>query len=434
MEKVFESKAVKALQRFGEKIANSKFFMAISGGLMGSMGLILLGAIFQILATVLDLTGIAASGSTVYNILMVPYNMSMGIVSVAVSFGIGFAYSKAHKLTSPMSSGLIAMVLFLMVAAPAETVTLLDGTTKTVLDTTSLGGAGLFSAIIIGMVSVRITKFCLDKKIVIRMPDAVPSFLADSFSALIPLAINVILFHGINTLLGSVLGTTLPLAIAGILSVPFGAVNSMAGALVVSLFAMIFWLLGIHGTMVMFIALMPLLMQVISQNAALVEAGQPAVFHPVMLALVNSTVGGTGCTLGLVLLGLRSKSEQIKAVSKVSLIPGIFNINEPVAFGMPTVYNPVLAIPYILAPIAITLLNWLGYITGFLKPGYIMMLSLMPLGVAEFFGTLSWTNFVFPYLMIPVSMIIYYPFYKIYERQLVIKEAAAKEGAEAMAE
>jgi len=175
----------------------------------------------------------------------------------------------------------------------------------------------------------------------------------------------------------------------------------------------------------MFIAIMPIMMQVLMDNAALVEAGLEPVFHPVMLALVNSTVGGTGCTLGLVLMGLRSKSEQIKAVSKAAIIPGLFNINEPVAFGMPTVYNPILGIPYILAPMVITVLAWIGYATGILVPGYIVVLSLLPLGVAEFFSTLSWTNLVFPYLMIPVSMLIYYPFYKIYERQLIKKEAEA---------
>ena len=426
LEKIFENKAIQWLQRFGEKMASSKLFSAISGGLMCSMGLILVGAVFQITATVLEMFNIITLDSGVYKGLMLPYNMTMGVISIVVSFGIGYTYARTQKMKSPLSSGIIAMVLFLLVSAPAETVTLLDGSEKTVLDTTSLGGIGLFSAIIIALVSVRVTKFCIDKKIVIRLPDAVPSFLADSFSALIPLLFNVVIFHGLNTLLTQSIGVPLPLAIAGILSVPFGAVNSMGGALVVSLFALFFWLLGIHGTMVVFIAIMPLLMQVIENNAQLVAAGGEPLFHPVMLVLLNSTVGGTGCTLGLVLLGLRSKSAQIKAVSKASIIPGIFNINEPVAFGMPTVYNPILGIPYILAPLVITFLAWIGYATGLLKPGFIMMLSLLPIGLSEFFSTLSWTNFIFPYLMIPISMVIYYPFLKIYERQLIAKETAAQ--------
>lgn len=431
MEKIFENKAVLALQRAGERMAGSKFFTGVSGGLMGAMGFMLLGALFQILATLLSMVGLIDEAGAFYQFLITPYNMSMGIISVIASFGIGYVYARVNKMKSPLSSGIVSAVLFMMVAAPAETVVLADGSEITAMNTLSLGGAGLFTAIIIGLLSVKITKFCVDKKWVIKMPDVVPSFLSDSFSALIPLVINVVIFHGLNFLAMTFMGANLPLIIMGILSIPLGAVNSIGGAFLASMFALALWLTGIHGTMVVFIALMPLYIQVITQNGALVAAGGEAVFHPVMLALLNSTVGGTGCTLGLVLLGLRSKSEQIKAVSKAALIPGLFNINEPVAFGMPTVYNPILAIPYIVAPMVITLLGWVGYLTGILKPGYIMMLSLLPLGMAEFLSTLSWTNLVFPFLMIPVSAVIYYPFYKIYERQLVAKETAAKAEAEA---
>ena len=138
-------------------------------------------------------------------------------------------------------------------------------------------------------------------------------------------------------------------------------------------------------------------------------------------------VGGTGNTLGFVILCLRSKSEQLKAIGKASIIPSFFGVNEPVLFGAPIVYNPILAIPYIFGSMLLALIMWLGYSIGFLKPGYILIMSLFPLGVADFLSSMSINNFIFCWLMIPVMAIIWYPFFKIYEKQLVEKEAISKQ-------
>jgi PTS system cellobiose-specific IIC component len=188
--------------------------------------------------------------------------------------------------------------------------------------------------------------------------------------------------------------------------------------------------------MVVLIPLMPVLIQAIMTNGALVAAGESPVFHPIFLILpgIGGTLGGTGCTIGLVLMGLRSKSAQIKAVSRAGLVPAFFNINEPVAFGMPTVYNPILAIPYVVTPFVTMVLYWVGYSTGFLTPPYIYMMSFMPYGMGEFMVSMSWINLIFPFLLIPVSMLLWLPFYKIYERQLVAKEAAAASEASAVEE
>lgn len=437
MDKFFESKFAKGLQKFGEKLGSNRYLMAISGGLMGTMGLMLVGAFFQIIANLLTIFGATTNDSTLYQFLIAPYNMTMGIISLVAAFGIAYILAKSFKMKA-MPAGIVSVVIFLLVAAPAQTVELSSidpatgvNTTMTVLDTTSLGGVGLFTAIIVGLLTVRITKFCQDKKIVIKMPDVVPQFLADAFSSMIPLLFNVILFHGVNFLLQQFMGVTLPLAITGILSIPFGAITSLGGMIILGIFCLLMWVFGIHGTMIGFIVIMAPMMEAILKNGALVEAGQAPVFAPIMLFGALAMIGGTGNTLGLVILGLRSKSEQIKVVSKAAIVPGLFNINEPVIFGYPIMYNPILAIPYILNPIIVMVLSYFGYTLGILKPGYILLMSLMPIGVSEFLGSMSWTNLVFVFLMIPVTMLIWYPFFKIYERQLVQKEAAIKAEEEA---
>lgn len=429
MNKLFDNKFMKWLQKFGEKLGNNKGFSAISKSMMGTMAIILAGAIFQIVATVPTLFGWYTTESAIYKLLYTPYNMTMGILSVFVVFMIGYNYAKSLGM-KPMQNGVVALICFLLVAAPATTVTLADGATSlTVLNTSNLGAAGLFVAILIGILTVNLTHFCEKKNIVIKMPDVVPSSLSESFSAMLPLLFNIIIWYSISTVLSLLTHgqMTLPSLITYALSIPLSAINTVPGMFIMILFACLLWTFGIHGSMVVAMALMAVLMQNAAANAAAVAAGNSPQFYPSSLFWAIACAGGTGNTLGLVLLGLKSaKSKQLKAVCKASLIPGIFNINEPVTFGFPIVYNPIMAIPYILTPLVTMLIVWLGYAIGFLQPDFVIILSLMPLFGGEFLRSMAWQNLFIPIVGIVVGLIVYYPFFKLYDKQLVEKETAAE--------
>ena len=433
MNKLFESKFMKGLQKFGEKLGNNKAFSAISKSMMGTMAVILVGALFQIVATVPTLFNWYTTESTLYKVLYTPYNMTMGLLSVFVVFMIAYNYAKSLDM-KPMQNGIVALICFLIVAAPATTVTLADGTTTmTVLDSSYLGATGLFVAILIGILTVNLTHFCEKKNIVIKMPDVVPSFLSEAFSAMLPLLFNILIWYGIGTVLNILTAgqMTLPLLITYILSIPLSAVNTVPGMFIVCLFACLLWTFGIHGTMVAAVALMAVIMQNTAANAAAVAAGNPPQFYASLLFFTIACAGGTGNTLGLVLLGLKSaKSKQLKAVSKAAIVPGIFNINEPVTFGFPIMYNPIMAIPYILTPLITMLLVYIGYAIGFFKPAYVLIMSLLPLFMGEFLGSMAWQNLFIPIVGIVVGLIVYYPFFKIYDKQLVEKEAAAEAAKE----
>lgn len=398
------------------------------------MAIILVGAIFQIITSVGTLFGWFETGSTIYNILYMPYNLTGGILSVYTVFLIAYSYGKSLGLKA-VQCGIIALASFLITCAPVTSYALADGSSVSAMDVSYLGGTGLFVAILIGIVSVRIMNLCVKKKIYIRMPDVVPAFLSDAFAAVVPMLFNIILWQGISTLLNVLTGgaLNLPLLITYILSIPLAALNSVPGMIVVFLFATLLWCFGIHGTMVAYIALMAVLMQAVTANAAAVAAGGEAQFYPVLLMSALACAGGTGNTLGAVLIGLRCKSQQLKSVSKVALIPGLFGINEPVTFGFPVMYNPIMAVPYILTPIITLVLVWLGYLIGFFKPAYILIMSLMPIGVGEFMGSLAWQNIFIPVIGIIVGFLVFYPFMKAYDKQLCAKEAAiaAEEQAEA---
>ncbi len=429
MDKVFESKFMKGLQRFGEKIATNKGFSAISKSLMATMGIILVGAVFQIVATIPTLFGWYTTSDQIYTILYTPYNMTMGLISVFLAFMIAYNYAKSFDM-KPMQNGIVSLVCFLAVSAPIQTVTLADGsTTMTVLNSSYLGAQGMFVAIIIAILSVKLTRFCEKHNIVIKMPDVVPSFLSDAFSAALPMFFNLLVWFGVGTVLSLLTAgqMTLPLLITYVLSIPLSALNSVPGMLVISIFACLLWTFGIHGTMVVFIALLAILMQNIGANAAAVAAGGKPVFYASLLISSMMTAGGTGNTFGLVLRGLRCKSEQVRAVSKVAIVPGLFGINEPATFGYPIMYNPILAIPFMLTPLITMIVVWAGYLIGFFKPAYVMMFSLMPIGVGEFLGAMAWQNLLIPVVGIIIGYFVYYPFIKAYDKELYTKEQAALE-------
>ena len=288
----------------------------------------------------------------------------------------------------------------------------------------------MFVGFVVVFIVVRIEKFCADKNIRIKMPEVCPQFLVDGFSSIIPFLINVVLFTVINSVLASISGGALNLAtlVIAILAAPLKALVSVPGMFILGIVCTIFWCFGIHGTMIIYTVIAPVLIQATQANAAAYAAGGVGAvqFYPVALFAAVAICGGTGNTLPLVLMGLKSKSKQIRAVSKASLIPGWFGVNEPVTFGMPIMYNPILCIPYILnVPVVMACILILFKI-GFLTPPFVTIMSLMPMGFGSYFSTLSWKNAITDYLMLIPSAIVWYPFFKVYEKQLVAKEKAAE--------
>lgn len=429
------------LMPVGNFLANERHFAAISGGLMATVGVTMVGAVFTILKSPPVTEQIMKDGGILktlfgwwYNlvqqygdILQIPVNFTTDMIGLVAVFAIAYNLAKSYKM-SAFSNGITAVLMFLMVVAPFQAIPVEGGMAYTVLPTAWLGAAGLFTGIIIALVSVEITHICVKNNWVVRMPDVVPQFLQDSFSSMIPLLLNIIVFLGINTILGSYSsGLDIPTAINDVFKAPLSAVNSVPGMIIVMVFASLLWLVGVHGTMIVYPILMPLMIGAIMQNAQLVAAGQDPVFSPMMLFGAIGMVGGTGNTMGLsILCATRAKSEQLKAIGKVSWVPGIFGVNEPVIFGAPIVFNPILAIPFIFSTIIIAFIMWLGYQTGILVPTYILIMALMPIGVGSGLGSMSLINFLFGWLMIPVSAIIYYPFFKIYDASLVKSEADKK--------
>ncbi len=427
MANFYESKPMQFVKRMGEKVVGNKGIQAISSGMMMVMGIILLGAVFQLFAVILNNVGVLETTSGIYNALMVPYKVSMGFLSLYVAFTIAYSYAKSLKM-QPLMAGLNSIVIFLIAAAPIKTVTLADGTsTFTGMDTIALDAKGMFVAIIVALTTVKLAHFFEKHNLVIKMPDAVPEFLQETFRCLIPLTVNAAIW----TLLGhgcvALTNTALPVLVTGLLGMPLAALTSVPGIIIIVIIASLLWTMGVHGTVAVYAAIAAPLMQYYSTNYMNHEAGAALVFMPIALFGIVNCCGGTGNTLALCVMGLFSKSEQIKAVSKAAIVPGLFNINEPAIFGYPIMYNPILSIPFIFNSVITMIIVYFGYMLHIFKPAYISITANLPIGFAPYLTTLSWTNIFIPVIAFVVAYVCYLPFFKVYEKQLIEQENAAKE-------
>lgn len=425
------------LAPIGEKLGKQRHLSAISSGIMMVAPITLISAFINIIANppvtqdLIDQGGFWALltpwfnfATKYYDQIMVPYNMTIGLFGIIAVFGISYRLAQWYKMKSPESVSLIAIVMFLMVAAPAHYAE--DGMTQ-IMAFANLGSSGLFAAMIIGLLSTEITRYTIDHNWTIRMPKSVPPLVQDSFTSIIPALINLVVWYTLSLLCQNFAGCYLPELVTNVLTPLFNmALNPFTVILIVT-FGNILWLFGIHGTSVVYSILMPVLMQNMAANAeAYLKGGEAALtLYPTSL-LMWMAMGATGCTLGLTVLMSRSKAPQLKTLGKLSLIPNWCGINEPVLFGAPIVLNPILGIPFIIAPIVTGILGYAASALGIVHLQHIVLWSMLPLGMQNFIQAGSWTNFVAEYVLVAVSALIYYPFFKVYEKQL-LDEAAAED-------
>ena len=429
MDNIFESKPMKALQKVGDVIGQNKAVSAIQAGMMSLMGIIMAGSIFSIIAQVPVAFGAWTTESDIYTALYGVYNLTFNLISLWFVIFLGYYYSKGLGL-KPLPGAINAALSFLLVATSGWMSASMES-----LTTGNLGGTGLFVAILVGLVSTWIYNFCVKKNVVIKMPDAVPPFLAEGFSSIIPLALSAIVQLVISVACLKLTTVDLATLSIGLFSALMNFGTSFPAMLIIGLIAGLFWVFGIHGTMMAYVAVMAPMMAVMGENAQVwATTGDitQIVYNPVMLFGFMACAGGTGNTLSLAIMGLRAKSEQLKAVSKAGLIPGICNINEPLTFGFPIMYNPIMAIPYLLSIVVTLVLGHIFYSVGLLHPGVVPVMGLLPVCVNELFSVLpcinvAWFNVVFPIIVIAITYLIYLPFFKAYDNQLYAKEQAAKQ-------
>ncbi|WP_392339308.1 PTS sugar transporter subunit IIC [Moritella marina] len=285
-----------------------------------------------------------------------------------------------------------------------------------------LGGAGAFTAIICGLLVPTLQTFLVEKNIRIKMPEAVPEKISASFDLLIPVVVMILIVQIINGVLGN-FDLNIATGIMALFKPLVAASDTFFAFALAILLIQLLWFAGIHGASVVGGIIGPLLLINLGANQEALEAGRelPAIFiNPVMDFFVF--VGGSGGTLALVCMMARSKSAHLRTIGKMSFIPGCFNINEPVTFGTPIVMNPTFFIPWIAAPLVNACIVWGAFKLDLVSK----VVALPPWTMPAPIGAVMSTNSMFAAVIVAtcftVSGLIFYPFFKAYEKELLAQE------------
>ncbi len=352
------------------KLASFPIVRAVMAAGMASIPFTIVGSMFLIVNVLPQsfsgLAGIwAGSFDKITNLYMLANGATMGILSLYFCLVFGYEYTKIqaseHKIDiNPLNGALLSMMAFFMcipqlifkdgVATLVTTVTkdtkIIDGY-QIAGGVSRLGTTGIFTAIIMSIIAVKIYAWLVQKNVTIKMPDTVPAGVSRSFTALIPtfaIALTVIVINGILVAFNT--------DIYKIVAIPFGFVtqltNTWIGLLVIYFIMHALWIVGIHGATIVTSFLTPIVLSNMQLNIHGANIPFAAEFNNTFV-----TIGGSGATLGMVIfIAFFAKSAQLSALGKASVVPAFFNINEPILFGMPVVYNPYTAIPFFLAPMA----------------------------------------------------------------------------------
>lgn len=411
------------------KAGNQRHLKSISSGMFLSLPFMVIGAFFLITANPpIDLNHYNENTANIfvqflaswknwavvnYDAITMPYSLTFGIIGLLTAFGIAYSLSNEYKLNSAIN-GLITIVTYLLVCTEVK---------NDSIQLNYLGSNGLFVAIILGVLVVEISRFFEVKNIKIKLPDSVPPMVTNFINSLLPLLVNILIFYGINLGFVSVFRNNFPAVIMNVLTPGLNIAGSLGGFLLIVTFGQILWLFGINGSSIIFPIVFTLGVAQTGLNAEQFSHGENMT-HLMNLQMFRiSVLGGAGNTLGLVILMAFSKVPQFKTIGRLSFIPGICSINEPVIFGLPIVLNPILGIPFVITPIISVTLTYMAEKLHFISNGYIVDPSFTPFFAQAYLSSMDWRNVIFSIALVGINLIIYYPFFKVYEKnQLAFME------------
>ncbi|MFH0263467.1 PTS sugar transporter subunit IIC [Vibrio mediterranei] len=353
------------------------------------------------------------------NKYMQPFYVSMGIMTIFIAFGIGSSLAASYDLHS-ITGGFLAMFSFLLVAAPV------DGGLMSV---NYLDAKGIFTALITSILSIQVLRLCVTKGITIKLPPSVPPAIAKSFELIVPVVCVILLLHPVNLMIealshGAV--TLLPELIIALLQPLVVVSDSLPALLMAVFFVQILWVAGINGGSIVLSVMTPFLFANLQVNQDAILAGEEA--SRVFVAGFWDYfifIGGAGCTFSLAcVMAFWSKDAHLRTIGRLSIVPGMFNINEPLIFGTPMVMNPILFIPFIVIPMINATIAWFATTSGLVGNVVTLLPWTTPAPLGAFLATnLGTTALVLSITLIVTSVLMYLPFVRMYEKSLAQQTA-----------
>lgn len=410
----FEAFMNKYLTPIANKMDKQRHLSAVKKAMVAMTPLLIIGSFCLIPEAIPNMIGennpISQWILANLDIIYIPYNVGMALMSLYVAAVISYHLAQSYKLDVPgtLSMGVIA---FLMMAV--------DYTEDGGIMTTYLGPKGLFAAMFASIIAVELYRWCKKKNFTIKMPESVPDFVSRSFE-MIPISVIVIgFFLIIRVVCVNGLHTVPPMIFTNLFAPLVGSMDNPFAVTFLQILRCLLFFFGIHPSVLSPIT-SPISTQFLAENMEMVKAGGKAMhfFTPgVESAFGNFT--GTGVTFGLVFWCLLSKSKAQKQVGRVALIPALFGINEPILFGAPIVLNPIFFIPYVICGGIIgTIPHWM------MSLGWVSCSTFTPPYVGVFLeGFLTngdYMSIVANGIQLILSILIWYPFFKLFEKLSLI--------------
>ena len=420
---------------FFEKVSRNIYLRAIRDGFISAMPVVLFSSIFLLIAYVPNIFGFSWSAST-EALIMKPYGYTMGILGVLVAGTTAKSLTDSfnRKLESTNQINFLSTMLasisgFLLLAADAvEGGGFANG---------FLGTKGLLTAFLAAFITVNIYNITVKNNVTIRMPEEVPPNISQVFKDIIPFTLVIVVLYGLDIVTRNIMGTNVAESVIKLFEPLFTAADGYLGITIIFGAYALFWFVGIHGPSIVEPAIAAITYANIETNFQLLQAGQHAdkiLTSGTQMFIV--TMGGTGATLVVPFMFMwLSKSKRNKAIGRASVVPTFFGVNEPILFGAPIVLNPVFFVPFIFAPIAnvwifkffvdVLGMNSFSVNLPWTTPG--------PLGIVigTGFGLMS---LVLALTLIVVDVVIYYPFFKVYDAQILEEEKAGVSSTDSLKE
>ena len=416
----------KIFDRFMEymvRFASIKAIVALKDGFILTLPLTLVGSLFLLVACFPIagwgelMAGIFGAGWTapLFQVSSATFNI-LAILSV---LGITYKYCEAEECDA-ITASMLALAAFLTLTR-GSVLTKAGEVVGGVIPGQWVGGNGVITAIIVSLVTSWIFCYCEKHKIGFKMPEGVPQGVANAFAALVPgffLLAGACIIYAVCMLVSM---KTVPELIFAVLQIPLQNVTDtlIGGVIIAGLQSVLFWA-GIHGPNIVGGVMNPILMANSLDNQALLDAGKQLIGNPqaklITIQVTDIFIKGGGCglTMGFLIAAfIAAKSAQMKSISKLAFIPGLFNINEPIIFGLPIVFNPYFIIPFIGVPVVAIIITYLALATGFMTPFAAVQVPWTTPPIIAGFLVGGWQGAIVQLATIIMSAIVYFPFMKV---------------------
>lgn len=400
----------KYLSPVADALSNNRFLKSIADGVVMTMPLTMIAAVFSIINSLPNILPFLPDWSPeVSEAILVPYNLLFGLLALIISFTVAKCHAKNYD-QNETNCGIVSLICFVLISAPLQNNT---------FDATYFGYSGIFTAVIVGLVSVEIYRLLVQHNIKIKMPESVPPLVSSSFETIIPLFILVSVFYLASLGCQEATGVLIPDWIQKIVTPAIHGGDTITYQVTIHFFMQLFFWLGMHGWAILAGIMIPIQTALLAEQSAAAAAG---------LALPYTTPGGANFMgtwwwfLPLMFIFL-CKAKRNKAIGKAGLIPGIFGISEPMTFGVPIVLNPILGIPFILFHPICVAINFGAIQLGFMNASATPQIA----GIPQPFAT--WIScdgdlrvfLVFAVICV-ITFLIWYPFIKVWDNKCLREE------------